>query len=1050
MHANSSDIALLQAWQRHRDADAFHTLVARHAQLVFSTCRHILRNDADAADVSQECFLSLATTPPRIERSLAGWLHRLATHRALNHLKKEMRRRDRELRFVAELPDTHTGEIDDLLAVVDSAIDSLPDDLRLPLVDYFLRQKTHQQVADGLAIPRRTVSYRINRGVEEHRAELKRKGVAVPAVGLAALLESKLAGAAQVPVSLQVALGKHALAGTMSSGAGSLSGLLGGLLLAKKGWAVAVVVLGLLATWWLTTTPGLQGPRQPDPLPMAMSQVEESDESAPQDDAPVESAEAIAEGILTAAQITTDTVGKIAGRVFDANTNAPISRATVVIAPRDRTAGHGATCTTNGQGQYTSEALIAGSYLVYRGATPGYPVTSEKNIFADYRNEQVLDGVHVVLTGDATIDFPVHQGLHLRGTVVDKRGRGIAGVDVSAFTSGEDDRQSTQTGPDGTFALTGFSPSQKFAIMAHKAGFGHKNFEDLTLLPPGMDDMRIELPNAASISGTVRDANGHPVANAQIMPVRLPNQYHRPFDYPECRSDAAGNFVLTELGPGGYTFRVFPEHFQFYGQNDMPQVDLREGEQRSGVDLVLELGTGFTVAGTVADTEGAPLSMTYVNISGPRHRTVISDEEGRFFVDGLVEGRYDLVPYKLGYYNVGKKFSNDLVLHADQNEIALVLKNSPLAIYGQVVDDVTNAPIRDFEVTWSLYEPSGEIARYVWASGKRVHSADGAFRFENVDRSKGTCTVYARVPGLGAAFTRLDLPEDETQIEIVVRIPRGITYTGSVVDANGAPVAGAFIVAGAIRRPGLTYGIGDVPVTGEDGTFEATGVSPDTTLLSAVHPLHPITSLPVQPGESHRRLLFEFEATGAITTFVTTDGVPAPSARLSVSSESVPNFSTAYAATTPDGVATFQKLPPGIYKVEITRPNTGTVNFQAQFPASVSANKTTSVPIALSSTTTLGGTVLFDGVPVTAGMAMYKFSSGDMTAKHEFELGAGGVWLLEGVQPGKGTLLVAGVNAEKEDYYYSIELDLALGEARVVDVDLAKVGEGKWPAEFDE
>ena len=80
MYSDATDLALLRAWQHHRDAEAFHTIVRRHAGLVYNTCRHIVRNDADAADVSQECFLKLASTPPVLQHSLTGWLHRVATH----------------------------------------------------------------------------------------------------------------------------------------------------------------------------------------------------------------------------------------------------------------------------------------------------------------------------------------------------------------------------------------------------------------------------------------------------------------------------------------------------------------------------------------------------------------------------------------------------------------------------------------------------------------------------------------------------------------------------------------------------------------------------------------------------------------------------------------------------------------------------------------------------------------------------------------------------------------------------------------------------------
>ena len=83
-----SDSLLLKRWYERRDAEAFDELVSRHAAMVYATCRRVVGNDADASDVTQECFYVLARGGLRIRRSLAGFLHRLARHRALNLRKR--------------------------------------------------------------------------------------------------------------------------------------------------------------------------------------------------------------------------------------------------------------------------------------------------------------------------------------------------------------------------------------------------------------------------------------------------------------------------------------------------------------------------------------------------------------------------------------------------------------------------------------------------------------------------------------------------------------------------------------------------------------------------------------------------------------------------------------------------------------------------------------------------------------------------------------------------------------------------------------------------
>ena len=56
----STDSALLERWSTRRDVEAFTELVSRHSAMVYTTCKRILQNDADAEDVSQECFIELA------------------------------------------------------------------------------------------------------------------------------------------------------------------------------------------------------------------------------------------------------------------------------------------------------------------------------------------------------------------------------------------------------------------------------------------------------------------------------------------------------------------------------------------------------------------------------------------------------------------------------------------------------------------------------------------------------------------------------------------------------------------------------------------------------------------------------------------------------------------------------------------------------------------------------------------------------------------------------------------------------------------------------
>lgn len=208
-----SDIEILKLWSASGNADAFAELVRRYAPLVYSAALRVLRNSADAEDVAQQCFLELAQRPPAIRSTLAGWLHRLATHRALNHLRGEKRRTEREATFEATRAAAETKSWAAVAGEIDEAIAALKPAVRDVITRRYFLGESPEDVAAALGIAKRTVRHRQQQGINAIRAALKRKGV-VTTSGLAALLAANLrAGADALPDTLSVQLGKLALSG---------------------------------------------------------------------------------------------------------------------------------------------------------------------------------------------------------------------------------------------------------------------------------------------------------------------------------------------------------------------------------------------------------------------------------------------------------------------------------------------------------------------------------------------------------------------------------------------------------------------------------------------------------------------------------------------------------------------------------------------------------------------------------------------------------------------------------------------------------------------
>lgn len=227
-----SDALLLERFSHQADAQAFSELVHQYARLVYGTAFRILHNQSDAADISQETFIALHQQAGRISGSLTAWLHRVATNKAFDLLRRTRRRSHREEAYaLSRSTEIQTWQA--LSGQVDKALEKLDRPLRAMLLDHFMAGKTETQIARDRGISQATVSRHINDGLSQLRGILKRQGALV--AGAAALSTMLMESSVQaVPDAVMGELSKLAMVGTGSIAAGS-GGMVAGL---TKAWAV--------------------------------------------------------------------------------------------------------------------------------------------------------------------------------------------------------------------------------------------------------------------------------------------------------------------------------------------------------------------------------------------------------------------------------------------------------------------------------------------------------------------------------------------------------------------------------------------------------------------------------------------------------------------------------------------------------------------------------------------------------------------------------------------------------------------------------------------
>ena len=216
-----NELALLRRFVEKGDAEAFSELVRRHAGMVYGACVRILDDQTHAADAVQETFMQLLRDAEKISESVPNWLHRVATHKCLDLIRRESRRRRREATYAAgKVQDA--PQWDDVSIYVDEAMNELDGELREILIMHFFEGHTTNDIAASDGISQSTVSRRIESGVSQLRMKLHNRGVLVAVGALGSLLAENSATAA--PAMVVKELGKLALAGVHAVTAGAATG----------------------------------------------------------------------------------------------------------------------------------------------------------------------------------------------------------------------------------------------------------------------------------------------------------------------------------------------------------------------------------------------------------------------------------------------------------------------------------------------------------------------------------------------------------------------------------------------------------------------------------------------------------------------------------------------------------------------------------------------------------------------------------------------------------------------------------------------------------
>ncbi len=209
-----NDLDLLSQYAEKASEEAFATLVQRHLNFVYVTALRQVRSPQMAEDVAQSVFLSLAKNARalRPDTILTAWLYRVTRFAAVDHVRRESRREQRE-QIALDLANmkSDSPEWPRIERLLDEVLETLEEPDRNAILLRFFQNKSLREVGETLGTSEEAARKRVSRAVEQLREVFARRGIAVGAAGLVVLLGAQALPAA--PAGLGVAISAASLSG---------------------------------------------------------------------------------------------------------------------------------------------------------------------------------------------------------------------------------------------------------------------------------------------------------------------------------------------------------------------------------------------------------------------------------------------------------------------------------------------------------------------------------------------------------------------------------------------------------------------------------------------------------------------------------------------------------------------------------------------------------------------------------------------------------------------------------------------------------------------
>lgn len=381
-------------------------------------------------------------------------------------------------------------------------------------------------------------------------------------------------------------------------------------------------------------------------------------------------------------------------------------------------------------------------------------------------------------------------------------------------------------------------------------------------------------------------------------------------------SSSDGKFRIEGIEPAAYQPRV--QRQGFLDADDEPSLEVSSGQHVK--DVMIKLTPQGIIAGHVLDKDGDPVADAMVRVErsaqvGGRKVSLSSDSEttngeGYFFIGGLKTGRYQLSATPPDNHPPANPGPREDLVHT---EVPQPLELAP------------GGSARDVEIRLrksAVFRVRGRVSNKLESISLRLASetegyggrlkGDGTFVFESVEPGSYTLSISNWPATL---FCRMPVAVSDRDVDgVVAELTAGASIAGTIrMDGDGH--------FDKPPTPALMGVFPDGVVTAkEDGTFGWTNLAPRNYFLNYGPPKgfyvksllfnhQPVTGIMLDLTSGTGGTLDIVVAPNAATVSARVDG--GKRVQVALWNDSRSDTSD----TGPDGIATFERLAPGEYRI---------------------------------------------------------------------------------------------------------------------------------------